>query len=65
MDGYAILKIPRELADEMDRWIGTRGYRSRAEIAKEAIRQFLDAMRNAPVVGAEVGVEKAEEVPVG
>ena len=39
---YVTFRLPRELVDEMDKLIGKRGFRSRAEIAKEAIRIFLD-----------------------
>jgi len=38
---YIILKIPAELAEEINRIIGSHGYRSRAEFAKEAIRLLL------------------------
>jgi|GEM_PF-1565800 len=36
------IRLPDELAAEMDEWIGKRGFRSRAEVAKVAIREFLD-----------------------
>jgi metal-responsive CopG/Arc/MetJ family transcriptional regulator len=42
MSDYIPIKIPKDLADEMDRLVGTRGFKSRGEIAKEAIRRFLD-----------------------
>jgi len=38
---HITIKLPKELVDEMDRLIGTLGFRSRGEIAKEAIRQLL------------------------
>lgn len=38
---HVTVKIPKELVDEMDRLIGALGFRSRGEIAKEAIRQLL------------------------
>ena len=38
---YTILKIPTELAEEINDIIGKHGYRSRAEFAKEAIRTLL------------------------
>jgi metal-responsive CopG/Arc/MetJ family transcriptional regulator len=38
---YVTVKIPKELIMEMDRLIGSHGFRSRAEIAKAAIRQLL------------------------
>ena len=36
-NGYVTLKIPQQLADEIDALIGKHGFTSRAEIAKEAI----------------------------
>ena len=39
---HITIKLPKELVAEMDRLIGIRGFRSRGEIAKEAIRQFLN-----------------------
>ncbi|NLB77216.1 MAG: ribbon-helix-helix protein, CopG family [Crenarchaeota archaeon] len=36
------IRLPAELALEMDKLIGTRGFRSRAEVAKTAIREFLE-----------------------
>ena len=38
---YVTLKIPKELADEIDSLIGKKGFRSRAELTKEALRRFL------------------------
>ena len=38
---HVTVKIPKELTDEMDKLIGALGFRSRGEIAKEAIRQLL------------------------
>jgi len=39
---HVTVKIPKELIDEMDKFIGSLGFRSRGEIAKEAIRQLLN-----------------------
>jgi Arc/MetJ-type ribon-helix-helix transcriptional regulator len=39
---HVTVKIPKELTDEMDKLIGALGFRSRGEIAKEAIRQLLN-----------------------
>jgi metal-responsive CopG/Arc/MetJ family transcriptional regulator len=41
------IRLPDELAAEMDRMIGKHGYRSRAEVAKTAIREFLAKYANA------------------
>jgi hypothetical protein len=38
---HITIKLPKELVEEMDRLIGALGFRSRGEIAKEAIRQLL------------------------
>ncbi|MEM3788307.1 MAG: ribbon-helix-helix domain-containing protein [Candidatus Bathyarchaeia archaeon] len=38
---HITIKLPKELVEEMDRLIGVKGFRSRGEIAKEAIRQLL------------------------
>jgi metal-responsive CopG/Arc/MetJ family transcriptional regulator len=52
---YVTLKIPRALADKIDHVIasGTLGYRSRAELASDAIRRRLEQLslntnRNTP-----------------
>ncbi|MCR8488941.1 MAG: ribbon-helix-helix domain-containing protein [Crenarchaeota archaeon] len=39
---HITIKLPKELVEEMDRLIGVKGFRSRGEIAKEAIRQLLN-----------------------
>jgi Arc/MetJ-type ribon-helix-helix transcriptional regulator len=38
---HITIKLPKELVAEMDKLIGALGFRSRGEIAKEAIRQLL------------------------
>jgi Arc/MetJ-type ribon-helix-helix transcriptional regulator len=38
---HVTIKLPKELVAEMDKLQGKHGFRSRGEIAKEAIRQFL------------------------
>ena len=40
-DDHVTVKIPKELAGEADSLIGKHGFRSRAEITKEALRSFL------------------------
>jgi metal-responsive CopG/Arc/MetJ family transcriptional regulator len=47
-DDYVTLKIPKALADEIDHVIesGTLGYRSRAELASEAIRRRLEQLNS-------------------
>ena len=44
---YVTVRIPRELADEIDRIIrsGTLGYRTRAEIVNDAIRLRIELLR--------------------
>ena len=39
---HITIKIPKELVDEMDKLKGVMGFRSRGEIAKEAIRQLVN-----------------------
>jgi Arc/MetJ-type ribon-helix-helix transcriptional regulator len=43
-DNYVTVRIPKELAGEIDRIIesGTLGYRSRAELVNEAIRRRIE-----------------------
>jgi Arc/MetJ-type ribon-helix-helix transcriptional regulator len=43
---HVTVKIPKELIQEMDMLIGQRGFRSRGEIAKQAIRQLLDGYKS-------------------
>jgi metal-responsive CopG/Arc/MetJ family transcriptional regulator len=45
---YVTLKIPKALADEIDHLIesGTMGYRSRAELASDAIRRRLEQLNS-------------------
>jgi Arc/MetJ-type ribon-helix-helix transcriptional regulator len=41
-DEYTTIKVPNDLILIADRLIGTRGYKSRGEIVKDALRDFLD-----------------------
>ncbi len=47
-EDYVTLKIPKSLADEIDHVIesGTLGYRSRAELASDAIRRRLEQLNS-------------------
>ncbi len=40
-DNYATVRLPQDFAKEMDKLIGKRGFTSRAEIVKEAVRELL------------------------
>ena len=40
-DKYASVRIPKNLAEEVDRLIGKYGFTSRAEVVKEAVRRIL------------------------
>ena len=40
-ESHVTIKIPKDLVDEMDRLKGQHGFRSRGEIAKEAIRKLI------------------------
>ena len=44
------VRIPADLTDEMDKLIGKHGYRSRSEIAKDAIREFLEKRQEETVL---------------
>jgi metal-responsive CopG/Arc/MetJ family transcriptional regulator len=52
-EDYVTLKIPKALADEIDRLIesGMLGYRSRAELASDAIRRRLEQLNSNNDVG--------------
>jgi len=41
-NSHTTLSIPQDLLNEMDKFVGTQGFRSKAEIAKQAIREYLD-----------------------
>jgi metal-responsive CopG/Arc/MetJ family transcriptional regulator len=45
---YITLKIPKTLADEIDKMIESKtlGYRSRAELATDAIRRRLEQLNS-------------------
>jgi metal-responsive CopG/Arc/MetJ family transcriptional regulator len=45
-ENYVTLKIPKALADEIDKMIESKtlGYRSRAELASDAIRRRLEQL---------------------
>jgi Arc/MetJ-type ribon-helix-helix transcriptional regulator len=46
-DDYTTVRLPKELMDEIDRIIkrGIRGYKSRSEFIKEAIRKRFEEMQ--------------------
>jgi metal-responsive CopG/Arc/MetJ family transcriptional regulator len=41
MTEFSTVRIPKELADEADTFIGKQGYSSRAEVVKDALRKFF------------------------
>jgi len=41
-DDYVTVRIPKELSEEADKLIGKKGFRSKAEIVKEALRELID-----------------------
>ena len=47
-ENYVTLKVPKALADEIDRLIkaGTLGYRSRAEMVNDFIRRGIEQLKN-------------------
>jgi metal-responsive CopG/Arc/MetJ family transcriptional regulator len=46
-DGYATVRIPVELAHEIDELIksGVMGYKTRSELVKEVVRQKIELLR--------------------
>ena len=40
---HVTVKIPKDLIEEMDKLVGKHGFRSRGEIAKEAVRQLISS----------------------
>jgi Arc/MetJ-type ribon-helix-helix transcriptional regulator len=46
-DDYTTVRLPKEIMDEIDEIIkrGTRGYKSRAEFIKEAVRKRFDELQ--------------------
>ena len=38
---YVTVKIPKELAEAIDKIVGSYGFRSRSEVIKEALRDLL------------------------
>jgi len=44
---YVTVKIPKDLAKEVDKLVGKHGFTSRGEIAKEAIRKLLQMYKEA------------------
>jgi Arc/MetJ-type ribon-helix-helix transcriptional regulator len=48
-DEYTTVRLPKEIMDEIDQIIkrGTRGYKSRAEFIKEAIRKRFEELQTA------------------
>lgn len=49
-DDHNTVRLPEDLTDEMDKLIGRHGFRSRAEIAKQAIRILLSEYQNKEIV---------------
>jgi metal-responsive CopG/Arc/MetJ family transcriptional regulator len=47
-DGYVTVRIPVELANEIDEIVksGVLGYRSRSELVKDAVRQKVELLRH-------------------
>ena len=44
---YVVVKIPKNLADDVDALIGKFGFTSRAEITKQALRKLLQEYKGA------------------
>lgn len=50
-EDHNTVRLPESLTKDMDKLIGTKGFTSRAEIAKQAIREYLD--RNPTLIKVE------------
>ena len=48
-DQYSTIRIPIELSNALDGLLGTKGFRSKAEIVKEALRHLLLEYRIMPM----------------
>ena len=42
MTQYVTVKLPSEVAKEIDALIGTHGYSSRADVVKDALRRLFE-----------------------
>lgn len=38
---YVTIKLPRNIVDEVDKFVGTYGFISRTEVVKEALRRLF------------------------
>ena len=45
MSGYVTVKLPRDLLREVDRLVGTFGFRSRTEVIKQAVREYIVSLK--------------------
>jgi len=65
-DAYVTVRIPRQLAKEIDEIIrsGALGYKTRAEMVKEAIRLRIESIRlNNPMRSNMPQKKEAEQFP--
>lgn len=51
---YTVVKIPTDLVEEIDKFIGKYGYRTRPEIIKDAIRRLLSDYKRFEALDNEV-----------
>jgi len=51
---YVLIKIPKSLADAIDKLVGQYGFTSRAEVVKEATRKILQQYIHEELVAEEV-----------
>ncbi len=42
MTEYVTIKLPEEVAKQIDKLIGKHGFDSRADVVKDALRQFFE-----------------------
>lgn len=55
MTQFATVRFPQVLADKVDRYIGTNGYTSRADVVKDALRDFFEKYPETKVIITQEG----------
>lgn len=64
-DGYKTFRLPSDFVDEMDNLIGERkdlGFKSRAELAKSAIRKYMDEIRSEDEIDERQRDKESEDI---
>ena len=63
MTGYATVRLPKQLVDQIDAFLERQnlGYVSRAEIVKDAVRSFLSKMNETQPYRSEKSKEAKDD----